>query len=46
LRWRIETFWGTPAEGIDFGHFWRFVWQRRGDLMRFLKWTERMDSTD
>jgi hypothetical protein len=44
LRWRIETFWGTPADEIGFSEFWRFVWQRRRDLMRFLAWAERMDS--
>jgi hypothetical protein len=42
LRWRMETYWGTPADAIGFQEFWRFVWQRRGDLMRFLNWAERM----
>jgi len=44
LRWRIETYWGTPAEEIGFLDFWRFAWQRRRDLQRFLNWAERMDS--
>jgi hypothetical protein len=43
LRWRMETYWGTPAEQIGFSDFWRFVWQRREDLGRFLKWAERME---
>jgi len=43
LRWRIETYWGTPAEEISFSDFWRFAWQRRRDLQRFLHWAERMD---
>jgi hypothetical protein len=43
LRWRMETYWGTPAEEIRFKDFWRFVWQRRDDLERFLKWAERME---
>ena len=43
LRWRMETYWGTPAEQIGFKEFWRFVWQRRDDLARFLKWAERME---
>jgi hypothetical protein len=43
LRWRIETFSGLPASEIGFADFWRFVWQRRGDLRRFLDWTERME---
>ena len=43
LRWRIETYWGLHAEAIDFNQFWRFVWSRRRDLLRFLRWAERMD---
>jgi len=43
LRWRIETFWGTPADQIGFGDFWRFAWRQRRDLIRFLDWVERMD---
>ncbi len=42
LRWRMETYWGTPAESIGFADFWRFVWERRRDLARFLAWTGRM----
>ncbi|MBI4892520.1 MAG: hypothetical protein HY821_17985 [Acidobacteria bacterium] len=42
LRWRIETFWGTPAEQIGAGEFWRFSWRHRGDFLRFLRWAERM----
>lgn len=38
LRWRIETYWGIPAEAIDFRAFWRFTWKRRADLLRFLRW--------
>ena len=41
LKWRIETYWGLHAEEIGFKEFWRFVWRRRGDLLRFLLWTER-----
>ncbi|HLG96034.1 MAG TPA: hypothetical protein VKX49_06960 [Bryobacteraceae bacterium] len=44
LRWRIETYWGTPADEIGFKEFWRFVWRQRGDLERFLRWAERMDA--
>jgi hypothetical protein len=43
LRWRMETYWGMHAEGIGFGEFWRFAWQRRRDLERFLRWVERME---
>jgi hypothetical protein len=41
LRWRMETYWGTPASQIDFTDFWRFLWMHRGDLARFLAWTDR-----
>ena len=42
LRWRIETYWGTPAEEIGPKEFWGFVWGRRQDFMRFLHWVDRM----
>jgi hypothetical protein len=43
LRWRMETYWGTPAEEIGFSDFWHFVWQHREDLERFVKWADRME---
>ena len=44
LLWRIETYWGTPADEIRFRDFCRFAWQHRRDFQRFLAWAERMDS--
>ena len=41
LRWRMETYWGLHAEQIGFADFWRFVWQRRADLWRYLRWAGR-----
>jgi len=43
LRWRIETYWGTPAADIDFSQFRQLVWNNRSDFLRFLRWanTER-----
>ena len=38
LRWRIETYSGVHAENIDFRTFWKFVWRRRWDLVRYLRW--------
>ncbi|HET8547793.1 MAG TPA: hypothetical protein VFL57_07315, partial [Bryobacteraceae bacterium] len=38
LRWRIETYEGLHADQITFGIFWRFVWRRRRELLRFLRW--------
>jgi hypothetical protein len=42
LRWRMETYWGVPADKIGFEDFWRFMWQHRGGLKRFLAWAARM----
>jgi hypothetical protein len=41
LRWRMETYWGLHAEQIGFTDFWRFAWQRRTDLWRYLRWAAR-----
>ena len=43
LRWRMETYWGIPAEKIGCSEFCGFVWKHRRDLMRFLAWAERME---
>lgn len=42
LRWRMETYWGMHAETITFAEFWRFLWQHRGEMWRFLRWAGRM----
>lgn len=42
LRWRIETYWGLDAERITASEFFRFIWQRRQDLLRFLRWAAAM----
>ena len=42
LRWRMETYWGMHADEITFGQFWGFVWRRRNDLVRYLRWAEQM----
>lgn len=41
-RWRLETYWGLPADSIGFREFWRLAWQRRRDLARYLSWAGRM----
>lgn len=46
LRWRIETYLGTPTEEIGFKEFWGFAWGRRHDFFRFLRWAERMREPD
>jgi len=42
LRWRMETYWGLDADQISFATFWRFAWQRRRDLWRYVRWAGRM----
>ena len=42
LRWRMETYWGIPAESIGWRDFWSFLWEHRDDLARFLAWASRM----
>jgi hypothetical protein len=41
LCWRIETYSGIHADKIGFRLFCRFVWRRRVDLVRYLRWAER-----
>ncbi|HEV2132979.1 MAG TPA: hypothetical protein VGR47_01825 [Terracidiphilus sp.] len=42
LRWRVETFSGAWAETLTARSVLRFVWETRGELLRFLLWTGRM----
>ena len=42
LLWRIETYWGLEAGHIAPAEFWRFVWQHRSELFRFLRWADHM----
>lgn len=44
LRWRMETYWGMHAEEITARQFWAFLWEHRGEMLRFLEWAERMDA--
>ena len=44
LRWRIETYQGWHAERITARDFWRFSWTPRRELVRFLRWADRMQS--
>jgi hypothetical protein len=43
LCWRIETYWGLHADRITARDFLHFTWQQRRELLRFLKWAEKMD---
>ena len=41
LLWRIETYWGWHASQITPAQFWRFAWEHRNELLRFLRWAAR-----
>lgn len=41
LRWRVETFSGTPAERLTGRSMMRFLWATRGELLSFLLWSRR-----
>lgn len=43
LRWRVETYVGGHTENMTAADFFRFVWQHRRSLFRFLQWAGRMD---
>jgi hypothetical protein len=38
----METYWGVHADGITFRDFWKFTWMHRRELVRYLRWAERM----
>lgn len=42
LRWRIETYWGLHAAELGRRETIRFLWSRRSDLFRFLRWASAM----
>jgi hypothetical protein len=42
LRWRIETYSGMKADSLSATDVFRFVWEERWELLRFLAWTEEM----
>jgi hypothetical protein len=44
LRWRIETYWGLHAESMPDSAARGFLWQHRGELIRFLRWAGRMSA--
>jgi hypothetical protein len=42
LRWRVETYWGIPAEELNRTSFFRFAWAQRKAFWGFLRWAGRM----
>ena len=42
LRWRMETYSGIPADQVTCELFWKFLWQERRSIWRFLRWGAEM----
>ncbi|MGB6874802.1 MAG: hypothetical protein WBD87_02090 [Candidatus Acidiferrales bacterium] len=38
LRWRMETFFGPAAAGLNARKFLRLMWAERARMRRFLAW--------
>jgi hypothetical protein len=38
LRWRLETFLGQEAVGMDAGKFFHLAWKYRAQMERFIEW--------
>jgi hypothetical protein len=38
LQWRLETFFGPEAAGLDAGKFFRLMWRERARMEKFLEW--------
>lgn len=45
IKWRIETYSGMKAEEIKASDVSRFLWQEKGNLFHFLKWTGEIEKT-
>jgi hypothetical protein len=43
LKWRIETYSGKKADSLRAGDVFRFVWDSRGELLKFLVWTGQLE---
>ena len=44
LKWRIETYSGMHAETMTARDIVGFVWREKWNLLRFLRWADRMES--
>ncbi len=38
IQWRLETFFGAEASGLDAPQFFRLMWRERARTRRFLEW--------
>lgn len=44
ILWRVETYWGLHADRIRPRDLLKFAWRERRDLIRYLRWADRMDA--
>jgi hypothetical protein len=44
LKWRIDTYSGLKAEELTAPDVMAFVWREKWNLLRFLHWTDKMES--
>jgi hypothetical protein len=44
VKWRIETYSGMKAEELRARDVVGFAWREKGNLLRFLRWTDKMDT--
>jgi hypothetical protein len=38
IQWRLETFYGKEASGLDAPKFFSLMWRERARMRRFLAW--------
>ncbi|MFZ3200412.1 MAG: hypothetical protein WA175_04610 [Candidatus Acidiferrales bacterium] len=38
IQWRMETFFGNDAAGLDARKYFRLMWRERVRMERFLEW--------
>jgi hypothetical protein len=43
LKWRIETYSGKKAESLQPKDVISFLWNEKGNLLSFLRWTDEME---
>ncbi|MFQ5662783.1 MAG: hypothetical protein ACE5HL_03010 [Terriglobia bacterium] len=43
LRWRLETYFGVPAESLTRDDFFRLLWQNRRRIWSFVRWCSEME---
>lgn len=44
LKWRIETYSGKKADELGRPEVLAFLWQEKWNLLRFLRWTNEMET--